>query len=87
MQRRIKETRKASRASVIWFNKQKYTFIKNTISIVADDLGEAGYRHTVPPKNEPVRSGYVMPPEASSLDTLLTRSKALAEQMREGVED
>ena len=29
----------------IALNKQKYTFIKNTISVVADDLGEAGYRH------------------------------------------
>lgn len=27
----------------IALNKQKYTFIKNTISVVADDLGEAGY--------------------------------------------
>nr|APO29919.1 Unknown Function [uncultured bacterium]APO30069.1 Unknown Function [uncultured bacterium] len=28
-----------------------------------------------------------MPPEASSIDTLLSRSKALAEQMREEVDD
>ena len=60
-------------------NKQKYTFIKNTISVVADDLGEAGYRPSSPSKKELVRSGYVMSPEASSIDTLLTRSKALAD--------
>ncbi|WP_455056549.1 hypothetical protein, partial [Jutongia sp.] len=34
----------------IALNKQKYTFIKNTISVVADDLGEAGYRHSTPAK-------------------------------------
>ena len=71
----------------IALNKQKYTFIKNTISVVADDLGEAGYRHSSPSKKELVRGGYVMPPEASSIDTLLSRSKALANQMREEADD
>lgn len=73
----------------IALNKQKYTFIKNTISVVADDLGEAGYRYPSPSpsKKEPVRGGYVMPPEASSIDTLLSRSKALADQMREEADD
>ena len=71
----------------IALNKQKYTFIKNTIAVVADDLGEAGYRHSYPSKKEPVRGGYVMPPKASSVDTLLSRSKALADQMREEVGD
>ena len=66
----------------IELNKQKYTFIKNTISVVADDLGEAGYRYSVPSKKAPERGGYVMPPEASSIDTLLSRSKALADHMR-----
>ena len=70
----------------IELNKQKYTFIKNTISVVADDLGEAGYRYSVPSKKAPARGGYVMPPEASSIDTLLSRSKALAEHMREEVD-
>ena len=70
----------------IELNKQKYTFIKNTISVVADDLGEAGYRYSVPSKKAPERGGYVMPPEASSIDTLLSRSKALAEHMREEVD-
>ena len=68
-------------------NKQKYTFIKNTISVVADDLGEAGYHHPTSAKKEPVRGGYVMPPEASSIDTLLSRSKALADQIREGADE
>ena len=71
----------------ISLNKQKYTFIKNTISVIADDLGDAGYRHGTTQKKEPIRGGYVMPPEASSIDTLLSRSKALADQMREGADD
>ena len=71
----------------IALNKQKYTFIKNTISVVEDDLGEAGYRHSSSFKEKPVRGGYVMSPEASSIDTLLSRSKALADQMREEADD
>lgn len=71
----------------IALNKQKYTFIKNTISVVADDLGEAGYHHSTSTKKEAVRGGCVMPPEASSIDTLLSRSRALADQMREEVDD
>ncbi|MGN1217499.1 MAG: IS21 family transposase [Phocaeicola sp.] len=71
----------------ISLNKQKYTFIKNTISVIADDLGDAGYRHGSTQKKEPTRGGYVMPPEASSIDTLLSRSKALADQMREEADD
>lgn len=71
----------------IALNKQKYTFIKNTIAVVADDLGEAGYHHPTSAKKEPVRGGYVMPPEASSIDTLLSRSKALADQIREGADE
>lgn len=74
-------------AQAISLNKQKYTFIKNTISVIADDLGDAGYRHGSAQKKEPIRSGYVMPPEASSIDTLLSRSKALADQMREEADD
>ena len=43
----------------IVLNKQKYTIIKNTISVIADDLGEAGYHHSTSAKKEPVRGGYV----------------------------
>ena len=71
----------------IALNKQKYTFIKNSISIVAEDLGPAGYRHKPIDKKQPERGGYVMPPEASELDTLLSRSKALADQERREVQD
>ncbi len=71
----------------IALNKQKYTFIKNTISVVAEDLGEAGYRKSNAPSKEPVRGGYVMPPEASKIDTLLLRSKALADQMKSEVSE
>lgn len=61
----------------IALNKQKYTFIKNTISVVADDLGEAGYHHSTSTKKEAVRGGYVMPPEASSIDTLYLAAEPL----------
>ncbi|MCI7149756.1 MULTISPECIES: hypothetical protein [Lachnospiraceae] len=44
-------------------------------------------RHSTPSKEEPTRSGYVMTPEASSIDTLLSRSKAIADQMRDEVDD
>ncbi len=71
----------------IALNKPKYTFIKNTISVVAEDLGEAGYRKSNAPSKEPVRGGYVMSPEASKIDTLLSRSKALADQMKSEVSE
>lgn len=71
----------------IALNKQKYTFIKNTIPVIAEDLGDAGYRHTGENHKPAARGGYVMSPEASSIDTLLSRSKALAEQMREEADD
>lgn len=38
-------------------------------------------------QEKPVRDGYVMLPEASSIDTLLSRSKALADQMRDEADD
>lgn len=66
----------------IALNKQKYPFIKDTISVVADDLGEAGYQHSGSSKSGPVRGGYVMPQEASGIDTLLSHSKVLADQIR-----
>ena len=68
-------------------NKQRYTFIKNTIPVIAADLGSAGYKPKTLEKHQPERGGYVMPPEASELDTLLSRSKALAEQERREVQN
>ena len=68
----------------IALNKQKYTFIKNTISVVADDLGEAGYRHPSPSKKEPVRGGYVMRLRHPVLTLFYLAAKALADQMRGG---
>ena len=65
-------------SQAIALNKQKYTFIKNTLPVIADDLGEAGFNHTYKPANAPQKGGFVMAPEASSIDTLLNKSKALA---------
>ena len=50
-------------------------------------MGEAGYRHSSPSKEKSIRGGYLMPLEASSIDTLLSRSKALANQMQEEADD
>jgi transposase len=66
----------------IALNKQKYTFIKNTIPVIADDMGEAGYTHTSKADKSSNRGGYVMAPEASNIDRLLSKSKALAELER-----
>ena len=65
----------------ISLNKQKYTFIKNTLPVIAEDLGTEGYKSPVT-KNTPSRGGYVMSPNATSIDTLLSRSKALVDQER-----
>lgn len=67
----------------ISLNKQKYTFIKNTIPVIAEDLGLAGYNS--PQKSTSERGGYVMAPETTSVDALLSRSKALADQERKEV--
>ena len=58
-------------------NKQKYTFIKNTIPVIAEDLGSDGYNHN-PPEKKNYKGGFVMPAEASNIDNLLSKSKALA---------
>lgn len=69
----------------ISLNKQKYTFIKNTLPVIAEDLGTEGYKSPMT-KNTPARGGYVMSPNATSVDTLLSRSKALADQERKEVD-
>ena len=61
--------------------KQRYTFIKNTISAVAVDLGDS-CKSIVNGRKTPKKGGFVMPPEASRIDTLLSKTKALAESER-----
>lgn len=65
----------------ILFNKQKYTFIKNTIPVIAEDLGRAGYSE--PSKNNAARrGGFVMSSDATDLNSLLSRSRRLADAQR-----
>ena len=65
----------------ISLNKQKYTFIKNTIPVVAEDLGKAGYKAS-PKENGNRRGGYVMSSDATDLNSLLSRSQRLADEQR-----
>lgn len=62
-------------------NKQKYTFIKNTIPVVAGDLGQAGYS-TSSKGAESKRGGFVMSSDATNLNSLLSRSQRLADEQR-----
>ena len=65
----------------ISLNKQKYTFIKNTIPVIAEDLGKAGYNAS-PKENGNRRGGYVMSSDATDLNSLLSRSQRLADEQR-----
>ena len=86
-------TKKYSNASLeeccrqaISLNKQKYTFIKNTIPVIAEDLGRAGYSE--PSKNNDTRrGGFVMSPDATDLNSLLSRSQRLADAQRKEAQD
>ena len=60
-----------------------YTFIKNTISVVAEEMGEKGHRKNPPAKRK--RGGYTMDAEVTSVDHLLNRSsKLIASDRKEG---
>lgn len=60
-------------------NKVTYTFIKNTIPVVADDLGDEGLKS----KNKSTsRGGYEMGTEATDINRLLSRSQDLADKQR-----
>ena len=53
-----------------------YTFIKNTISVVAEDLGASGYNTSV--NEERNKGAFVMNAESMDIDRLLSRSQSLA---------
>jgi len=66
--------------------KQKYTFIKNTIPVIAEDLGRAGYIEPTK-SNDTRRGGFVMSSEATDLNSLLSRSQKLADAQRKEAQD
>lgn len=63
-------------------NKANYTFIKNSIMGVAEELGSKGFNTAV---NEERNDGaFIMGPEASDLGNLLSRSEALLQKNEGG---
>lgn len=70
----------------ILLNKQKYTFIKNTIPVIAEDLGRDGYNEPAQ-SNDTRRGGFVMRSEATDLNNLLSRSQRLADAQRKEAQD
>ena len=65
--------------NLIYLLKSGSEFIRNNSKVRF--VKEAQYRVCL------FYTSYVMPPEASSIDTLLSRSKALAAQIREGADE
>lgn len=61
--------------------KTTYTFIKNTIPAVADEMGAEVRRGGTAPAE---KGGYVMNSDATDIDRLLSRSKELADRQRGG---
>ncbi len=57
--------------------KTTYTFIKNTVQVVADELGAAGYNTAL--NDERNKGAFVMGTEAMDINTLLSRSQSLAQ--------
>ena len=62
--------------------KTTYTNIKNMISVIANDLGPAGYNTAM--NEERNKGAFVMDSEAMDINTLLTRSQTLAESKGKG---
>ena len=62
--------------------KTTYTFIKNTIPVVADDLGSAGYNTAL--NDERNKGAFVMGADATDINTLLSRSQSLAQSNGKG---
>ncbi len=61
-------------------NHISYTFIKNTIQTVAEDIGSAGYNTKL--NEERNKGGFVMDSHAGDIDNLLSRSSRLAADSR-----
>ena len=59
-------------------NHVTYTFIKNSIAAVADEIGTAGYNTRL--NEERNKGGFVMSSHAGDIDRLLSKSSKLAER-------
>ena len=56
--------------------KTNYTFIKNTISVIAEDIGASGYNTVI--NKERNKGAFVMGADAMDINKLLSRSQSLA---------
>ena len=65
--------------------KVTYTTIKNTIPVFAEELGKEGYNTRI--NEERNKGAFVMGTEASDIETLLSRSRELAESRKEDSHD
>lgn len=66
---------------VIDCGKTTYTFIKNTIPAVADEMGAEVCKGGATPAE---KGGYAMGSDATNIDRLLSRSRELADRQRGG---
>ena len=62
--------------------KVNYTFIKNTIPVVAEDLGTPGYNTAA--NEERNKGAFVMDAESMDINRLLSRSQSLAQSKGKG---
>ena len=62
-----------------------YSFIKNTIASVAEDIGTAGYNTKL--NEERNKGAFVMSPHAGDIDKLLSKSSKLAATQRKEADD
>lgn len=67
--------------SAVDCGKTTYTFIKNTVSAVADEMGVQVREGGAAPAE---KGGYAMDPDATDINKLLSRSKELADKQRGG---
>jgi hypothetical protein len=61
-------------------NHISYSFIKNSIAAVAEDLGPSGYNTKL--NEERNQGGYLMDPHAGDISSLLSKSSRLADSQR-----
>ena len=62
--------------------KVNYTFIKNTLPVVAEDLGTSGYNTAA--NEERNKGAFVMDAESMDINRLLSRSQSLAQSKGKG---
>lgn len=62
--------------------KPNYSFIKNSIQLIAEDLGVAGYNTAV--NDERNKGAFVMGAESMDIERLLSRSQSLAQGKGKG---